>query len=374
MSLAGRATETGTARYARRFLNGDAPLDAGHFRPALGLSLSSIGAGTYLGDVSDDVDERYRLALIEAVRRGCNVLDTAINYRAQRSELAVGRALADLIGSGEFQRDEIVVASKGGFVAYRLARPADMVDYIYRQFIAAGVMEPDDLAGGIHCMAPAYLSQQIAWSLRNLGLHTLDIYYIHNPETQLAFVDRATFRNRLQLAFSQLEEEVVAGRIGCYGVATWEGLRLPPMSAGYLSLEIMVRLAEAVAGSGHHLRVIQMPLNPAMTQGATFRNQAVGGRLVPALDAARDLGLTVITSASAMQGQSHGRIAKLLTEAFPGLTGDVARALQFTRSLPEVATALVGMSRSEHAHNNLALATHPPEPEIAHRLKHALAR
>jgi aryl-alcohol dehydrogenase-like predicted oxidoreductase len=320
------------------------------------------------------VDERYRLAFAEAVRNGCNVLDTAINYRAQRSELALGRALAGLIASGEFRRDELVVASKGGFIAYRLERPADPVDYIYRQFIAAGVMEPGDLAGGIHCMAPNYLSQQIAWSLNNLGLRALDIYYIHNPETQLAFVDRATFRNRLLLAFERLEEETAAGRVGCYGVATWEGLRRPPMSAGYISLEIMAELAEQVGGANHHFRVVQMPVSAAMPQCATFRNQPVKGRLLSALDAARELGLTVIASASVMQGQVGGRIAKSLGQAFPQLATDVQRALQFTRSLPGVTTALVGASRVEHARENLSLAALAPAPQAAHRLAHALAR
>jgi aryl-alcohol dehydrogenase-like predicted oxidoreductase len=383
MPRAGRATAEGTLRYAGRFLPGatvsqgetSAPRAAGaHFRSALGLTLSSIGCGTYLGELSDSADDRYRAALAQAVRCGCNVFDTAVNYRAQRSEIALGRALADLLAGGEFSRAEIVVASKGGFIPYRLARPADPMQYVYENFIATGVADPDDLAGGIHCMAPAYLSQQITWSLRNLGLSALDIYYVHNPETQLAFVDRTTFRKRLQLAFARLEEEVAAGRIGFYGVATWEGLRRPPMSAGYMSLEIMVRLAAEVAGSGHHLRVIQLPVSVATPEGMVFRNQAVGDRLLPVLEAARDLGLAVISSASIGQAQIKGRLESLLADAYPMLETSAQRALQFTRSLPGVATALVGMSRIAHVLDNMALAAHPPEPEQAHRLAHALAR
>jgi aryl-alcohol dehydrogenase-like predicted oxidoreductase len=374
VTLAGRATETGTARYARRLQDGAPGLAAGHFRSALGLTMSSIGAGTYLGDLSDEVDARYRSSLAEAVRLGANVIDTAVNYRAQRSELAVGRAVGDLIASGEFKRDELVIISKGGFIAYHLARPEDPVEYIYEQFIQAGVMQPDDLAGGIHCMAPAYLGQQISWSLRNLGLRTLDIYCIHNPETQLAFVDSATLRNRLQLAFSHLEEEVAAGRIGCYGVSTWEGLRRPPMSAGYVSLELMVRLAREVGGEKHHLRVVQFPLNAAMLECVNFRNQPVNGKLASALEAARDLGLTVTASASIMQGRIAGRIAASLSVAFPDFDRDIGRALQFTRSLPGVTVALTGMSRKEHAREDMEVAFHPPAPEQAQRLAHMLAR
>ena len=129
---AGRATAVGTAHYAQRFtaattvVQGDAssPRVVGeHFRPALGLTLSSIGCGTYLGALSDVADDRYQAALAEAVRCGCNVFDTAVNYRAQRSEIALGRTLADLLDGGEFSRSELVIASKGGFIPYRLARP-----------------------------------------------------------------------------------------------------------------------------------------------------------------------------------------------------------------------------------------------------------
>jgi aryl-alcohol dehydrogenase-like predicted oxidoreductase len=380
---AGRATAAGTAHYAQRF-TGEATQPQGeavapraakeHFRSAVGLTLSSIGCGTYLGELSDAADDRYCAALAEAVRCGCNILDTAVNYRAQRSEMALGSALESLLRDGEFSRSELVIASKGGFIPYRLARPADPIQYVYDNFIATGVADPDDLAGGIHCMAPGYLSQQITWSLRNTGLRTLDIYYVHNPETQLAFVDRMTVRKRLQLAFARLEEEVAAGRIGCYGVATWEGLRRPPLSSGYMSLEIMVRLATEVAGPGHHLQVIQLPVSVAITEAVVFRNQAVGEKLLPVLECAPDLGLTVITSASIGQAQFSGRVAALLGEVYPGLDTSAQRALQFTRSLSGVTTALVGMGRVEHVRDDLALAGRPPEPERAHRLAQALAR
>jgi aryl-alcohol dehydrogenase-like predicted oxidoreductase len=387
MALAGRATPEGTARYAARFTatelsaanTGAAGMSAGaapgHFRAGPGgLTLSSIGAGTYLGEHSDAVDESYRAAIIEAVRAGCNVLDTAVSYRAQRSELAVGRALADLVAAGVAARDELVIASKGGFIAHYLTRPASPIQYVYDNFVATGLIEPDDLAGGIHCIAPAYLAQQIMWSLRNLNLRTVDIYYIHNPETQLAFTDRATFRRRMTLAFARLEEEVAAGRIGCYGVATWEGLRRPHVAADYLGLEILVQLAVEAAGHDHHLRVVEVPVNPIMPEAATFRNQPVAGSLMPTIAAAEQLGLTVVASAALGQGQRRERVPQALAEAFPALPDYPAQALQFTRSLPGVCTALVGMGQPAHARANLRLAALPPEPEPAAHLVRKLPR
>lgn len=375
MMLAGRATAAGTARYAARFTQRDAnALAPAHFRSALGLTLSSIGAGTSLGEATDQVDALYRSALAEAVRSGCNVLDTSASYRAQRSEVALGRALADLTQSGEFGRDELVIITKGGFIAYRFDSPPDLVQYVYDTYIATGVAEPGDLAGGIHCMTPAFLSQQIAWSLRDIRLRTIDIYLIQNPEAQLPYVDRTTFRNRLQLAFARLEEEVAAGRIGCYGVSTWDGLRKAPLQPGYMSLELIARLAAEVGGPDHHFRVLQVPINAAMLEAVTLRNQPCRGRVLTPLMAAQELGITVIASAAFAQGHLPPRAIEALAGAFEGLTSPPQQAVQFVRSLPGVTTALVGTTSVEHLREDLAVAGRPPEPSRALRLARALAR
>lgn len=376
MTLAGRATAAGTARYAARFTRpSSSALALGHYRPALGLTLSSIGYGTAIGEPTDAIDANYRAAVAEAVRAGCNVLDTAASYRMDRSEIALGRALADLVTAGECRRDELVIASKGGFIVYHHDAAAnDRVQYVYDRFIKPGIFEPDDLAGGIHCIAPNFLEQQIAWSLRDIDLRVLDIYYIQNPEIQLAFVDRTTFRRRMQLAFAHLEEEVAAGRIGCYGVATWEAFRKAPIMPDYMSLEVMLRLVVEVAGSNHHLRAVQLPINTAMTEAATFRNQPVKNSILTVLSAARDLGLSIFASATLNQGQSAERTAELLAETFPDLSTPTHRALQFVRSLPGVTSALFGSTQIEHVRQNLSLAAHPPEPKAALRVAHTLAR
>src|SRR5439155_23840451 len=55
--------------------------------------VSSLGNGTYLGRDDDWTDAAYTVAVRRALQLGINVVDTAINYRNQRSERAVGRAL-----------------------------------------------------------------------------------------------------------------------------------------------------------------------------------------------------------------------------------------------------------------------------------------
>lgn len=386
MTLPGRATPAGTLRFAQQFAAqpasalggplaaGHGPtLAAGHFRLLDELQISSIGLGLASGDPTDEVDAAYRRTVAAAVAGGCNHFDVALSYRGQRSEIALGRAIAELVGAGVVKRDEVVLASKAGFIPY----PPDEDDtahYVYEHFVAAGIAEPDDFAGGIHCMAPNFLGQQIAWSLRNTGLRTLDIYYLQNPETQLPFVDRTSFRRRLQLAFARLEEEVAAGRLGCYGIATWEAFRLAPVAATYMSLEVLQNLVVEVAGTNHHLRVVQLPVNTGMLEALTLRNQPVRNSILPFLSAARDLGFVVVASAALGQGQLTPRMAGALADGFPGLTTPGQRNLQFVRSLPGVTTALFGSTDEAHAASNLGVAARPPDPTGALRLAHMKGR
>ena len=72
--------------------------------------------------------------------------------------------------------------------------------YFQKEFVDRGVATFDDLAGGSHCMTPAYLQSQINQSLANMKLDTVDLFYIHNPESQLQAVDKYTFEARLAKA------------------------------------------------------------------------------------------------------------------------------------------------------------------------------
>src|SRR6266568_9263882 len=101
----------------------------------------------------------------------------------------------------------------------------------------------------------------IAWSLRNLRGETIDIYYLHNPETQRISLSRETFRARVLDAFETLENAVETGDIASYGTATWTGYRALMDTPDYVSLTGMVDLAMQVAGPDHHFGYIQLPYN-----------------------------------------------------------------------------------------------------------------
>ena len=342
-----RATPEGTAKF--REAAGAAP---GHFREALGgLSVSSLGIGTYLGRDDAATDASYAQSVKRALQLGINVVDTAINYRNQRSERAVGAAIR------EIPREQLVLCTKGGYLPFDGGRPQDLKAYLEETFFKPGILEPDEIVAGCHSLAPRYLDDQIGRSLRNLRVDSIDVYYVHNPETQLGEVPRAEFRKRLRRAFEGLEKACAAGRIGAYGAATWSGLRLADDDEEHLSLDELLEAAKDAGGSGHHFQAVQLPFNLEMDEAATFRNQ--GERTL--LEAARDAGIAVFASASVLQGRLAQRLPQPLRESSgKGLQTDAQRALQFARSAPGVTCALVGMKTPAHVEENAAVARVPP--------------
>lgn len=342
--LRGSATPAGTVAY-RTALGGVAR--NGHFREWRGLVLSSVGIGTYLGRDDDVTDALYEAAIGRALLSGINVIDSAVNYRHQRSERAVGRALAKAVGAGHVAREGVVVATKGGFLPFDGPPPLGLV--------GAG-----DVVGGSHCITPRYLEDQIERSRTNLGVESIDIYYLHNPETQLGEVSRPVFMRRLRAAFEFLESAARDRRIGVYGTSTWSGYRQPSSARDFLSLPDLVALAEETGGPQHHFRVVQLPYNLAMTEAFTLPNQPDRGEPVAPLEAARKLGLYVMTSASIYQGQLVRNLPPVLSEVLPGLDTDAQRALQFVRSTPGVGTALVGMKSEPHVDEAARLARVAP--------------
>jgi len=354
-----RATPPGTARYVERYAS---RFTDDYFRTLATLGVGSIGLGTYLGECTEEDDAGYEATIYAGLGAGCNVVDTAINYRCQRSERAVGRALARALRAGVVRRDEVLVCTKGGYVALDGAPPATRDEYeayLAREFFAPGVMTPDDVVHGGHSLAPSFLAHQIARSRANLGVETIDLYYLHEPERQLDSPAAGTFATTLRRAAEALEASVARGEIARWGIATWRGLRVAPGTKAHdhLALADVVAAAHDVAGDAHHFAAVQLPLNLAMTEAVRTPTQPLPSRgaerAVPLLQAAQELGVAVVASAPLMQAQLTANLPAQLRAAFPGCETDAQRALTFVRSLPGVSVALVGMRTVEHLTENL---------------------
>jgi aryl-alcohol dehydrogenase-like predicted oxidoreductase len=354
--IPGRATPEATEQFANRAIQ-TRHLPADHFRVGPGkLRLSSLGLGTYLGNPDAPTDHVVEQAVAVCLTSGrVNVLDTAINYRLQRAERSVGRAVRRLVEQGTVSRAELFVATKVGYLAPDSEAGVPAARWVQEELVDKGVLAVEDLVGGANAMSESYLKDQFARSRENLGVETVDLLYLHNvADAQLPEIGPKEFEERLSRAFRVLEEFRSSGDLGSYGLATWECLRTPADTPGHFDLELAVRIARAVGGADHGFRFVQFPFNLAMPEAWAARTQRVGSERVPVFQAARQLGLGVFTSMPLMQGQlaRHGPRRGGLSPA--------QTALQFARSAPGTIGALVGQKRTEHLSENLEVAGRSP--------------
>lgn len=316
--------------------------------------VSSVGVGTYLGDATDEHDDAYYTAIREALATGVNVIDTAINYRHQRSERVVSRAVAD----SDVAREAILLATKGGFVPFDGEHPDDPGAYVREEF-------PDYEFVRGNCLDPGFVGESLDRSLENLGVDSVDLYYLHNPEVQLEEHDSETVYDMIEAAFTRLEERAAAGDIDHYGVATWEGLRVPAPHESYLSLPEIVRRARAASNAAGttstHLRALQLPFNARMADAFTVESHAGPEGQQSALWFAHEAGLDVFASAPLLQGElaTEGGLPDGVAERLDGET-TAQKAINFARSAPGVTSALVGMGTVEHVAENVAAGEYSP--------------
>lgn len=325
---------------------------------------SSIGMGTYLGPENAATDALYTEAMMEAVKRGCNVFDTAINYRHQRSERAIGQALSFLLANRVVAREELIIATKGGYLPFDGKLPEDPPAYARATYMDTGIVRPDDVIEW-NCITPGYIEDQIERSRKNLRLDTIDIYYLHNAETQLLRRSKEEFYALLRDTFEMLERKVEEKKIRMYGLATWNGFRQPAGARDSLSLEQIIKTAESVAGKKHHFMVVQLPHNLVLSEAMMKPTQSLERRLVPFLEAALHYGVTVMTSVPTLQSKLAANLPAEVARQLPGLRTDAQRAIQFARSTTGVTTTLCGMKQKAHVIENMEVAAHPRAGDAA---------
>uniref|UniRef100_UPI00102C8660 aldo/keto reductase n=1 Tax=Candidatus Magnetaquicoccus inordinatus TaxID=2496818 RepID=UPI00102C8660 len=305
-------------------------------------------------------DQRYIDAMLHAASRGINVFDTAINYRHMKAERCVGTAVRRLSAQG-ISRSSLCVTSKGGYITHDADDNRQAERYLREQYLANGLIDEDELQRR-HSIQPRFIAQQLEQSLGNLGLATLDVYYLHNPEDELPHLGQELFYSRLRECFIELEKAVQAGKIVCYGLATWHGLRVEEEAANHLSLQRAVTAANeaaaAVHAKQHHLRAVQLPFNVREHQSLTRPTQMVNGNRLSALQAIAELGMYAFTSATVLQGATVPGQFRTLAVGLPERT----LALRAAYSITEIGTALVGMRRITSVEEALAVASLPTIP------------
>lgn len=316
--------------------------------------LSAICCGTYLGIPNSEVDFEYKRALKKALIKGINLIDTAINYRGMRSEVLVGEVIKELIEEQQIKRSEIVIATKGGFL------PADYrnreVGENYRDFMKNDIKEHfmKAISTNInlcHTTLKKILDRGNAVekeiiecffeiSRENLGLETIDIYYLHNPEVSKKDLGEDSFYQELKITFELLEQKVKKGQLRYYGISTYSGFISNPDAHEHLSLERIVNIVETVAGKGHHLKFIQLPLNKAMNTAEVDKTQQVQGRWMSCLDAAKELNIKVMTNISLAQGKAFDKYSS-------------EEMIEYLLENENVCASMIGMKKEANVDRNI---------------------
>lgn len=346
-----------------------------------GLIFSKLGFGTFKKEPYKEENYLfdYKEALKTAIKKGVNVIDTAINYRYQQSEREIGEVLEELFESGEVKREELIICSKGGFVPLDFPFPQNPYEWINEHMIQKGLATPEDIELDQHCMSPEFLKDSLERSLSNLHVTCLDIYFLHNPETQLTKIGYTSFLEKLEEIFVSFEAMVSEGKIKSYGIAVWNAFTYEEGNSEYICLEDVYDVARKVGGENHHFKYIQLPFNIAKTHAYSVPNQKMSdGNYYTPLQVAHKLGLGVMSSSSLLQMHLFQKPFKpevgYLLDSKMELQSDVQLALQFVRSTRGIVTSLFSSSKSEHVSSNLGIATIPATNSAKYNLLYKVER
>lgn len=370
------ATPEATYQFAKRF---------SHYKDFYarhdGLIFSKLGFGTFKKEPYKEENYifDYKDALKTAIRSGINLIDTAINYRYQESEKEIGEVLEELMALGEVKREELIVCSKGGFIPLCFPFPPNPYAWISENMLETNLAKAEDIELDQHCMTPSFLRYSCEQSLKNLRLECLDIYFLHNPETQLTKIGYSAFLEQLEEIFETFEALVSEGKIKSYGVAVWNAFTYDEENPEHINLEDVFDIARKVGGQNHHFKYIQLPFNIAKTNAYSVANQKMSdGNYYTPLQVAHKLGIGVIGSSSLLQMNLFKKPFKpevgYILDSAMELENDVQLALQFVRSTRGIISSLFSTSKSEHVENGIKITTINAINSVKYNLLYSLEK
>jgi len=253
-----------------------------------------------LGQPDAKTDESYTAAAVAAVESGINVMDAAINYRFHAASAASGGHQATCAKG--FEREEIVVCTKGGYLTPDGAMPADPTNTSSVNTFSPECSPRMTLRQEGHCMTPKFLKNQLGRSFENLGVDCVDVYYLHNPETQLSEVTKEEFSPRPRgIYVSRISRRGERNSVFRHG-------HVERLSAGRPRARRHAARRNLASSAGNRgrpasLPVRAVPFNLGMTEALTLGNQSLRGHHRTIMEAASELDITFIASASLLQGQ-----------------------------------------------------------------------
>ena len=302
--IRGKATEEGTNSYCERY-----PQIQCNTLGCRQWQISPFGFGCYR--ISADVESHAR-SMAKALTDGINLIDTSTNYTDGGSETLVGQVLEKLIRENRLQRDQVVVVSKIGYLQgqnFALSQQRKIQGHPFPDLVLYG----EQLE---HCIHPEFIDDQLDRSLKRLQLETLDVLMLHNPEYYLSWAGqqgadldeaREEFYGRVERAFAYFEQQVSAGRIQTYGISANTFVSRAD-DKDFVSLERVWQIANRIS-SGHHFRVIQLPMN-LLESGAVLEQNQSGKQSVLSFASDHRLGVLVNRPLNAFDSRGLVRLAE----------------------------------------------------------------
>src|SRR5579871_3764622 len=206
----------------------------------LGTMTFSGGAGFWRA--IGDLDQKSSTALVaRAIEAGVNFIDTANVYSEGQSEVQVGQALRDL----GVKREDVIIATK-----------------------VRGRMGSGPNAVGL---SRGHIMDQIAGSLKRLGLDHVDLYQIHG-------FDPATPIEETLRALNDLVSRGLVRTIGCSNLAAWQIMKALGISErrGFARFET-VQAYYTIAGRDLEREVVPLVLDQGL--GVMVWSPLAGGLL-----------------------------------------------------------------------------------------------
>jgi aryl-alcohol dehydrogenase-like predicted oxidoreductase len=308
--------------------------------------MTELTFGTYKGQANDETDQRYYDALVYAFAQGIFKIDTAINYRNQRSERNIGDFLK------KNNPSKVFISTKGGFIS-------DINEDSDEMKIIRSINKKNIIADECHCMEPEFIKYQMEKSIQNLGENNIDVYYIHNPETQLLINNHKVFYSKICKVFELLEQSVLNGYIKSYGIATWHGLLADQNDLCYLSLSKLKDIAIDINGKENNFKWVMAPYNLQMTEIQTKSNQVFKGSTYNLLTASHNAGLSLVLSSPFLQGKFTEDMNNSISNNYDSILKNNSIENKYGFSLisslllPDINSVCLGMLNKDHIRQNI---------------------
>jgi len=223
-------------------------------------------------------------------------------------------------------------------------------------------------------MTPDFLEWSCKKSLKNVGIDSFDIYYLHNPEMQILKLGKKEFYKQIEKIFKRFEKLADEGLFKYYGVAVWNGFISE--NDEKISLKRLVEIAKKVGGENHRFKYIQTPFNMAKTTIFTHPTQEVDSEACTLIQAAHRLGIGVISSSSLLQmnlfKKSFTPETGVILDDSMTLTNDIQLALQFVRSTPGIVSSLFGSKVPVNIKSNCEISKVKAVPKAKYDLLYRL--